>query len=73
MTYLHEALKAITFPLTELVNVDEELAKMEKEEKRLEGEVERAEKKLSNQGFVAHAPEDMLVVKIVKLDHDVNF
>jgi len=47
----------IFVPLTELVNVDEELAKMEKEEKRLEGEVERAEKKLSNQGFVAHAPE----------------
>ncbi|WP_304407085.1 class I tRNA ligase family protein, partial [Lactobacillus hominis] len=44
-------------PLTELVNVDEELAKMEKEEKRLEAEVERAKKKLSNQGFVAHAPE----------------
>lgn len=47
----------IFVPLTELVNVDEELAKMKKEEERLVGEVERAEKKLSNQGFVAHAPE----------------
>ena len=50
----------IFVPLTELVNVDEELAKMEKEEKRLEAEVERAEKKLSNQGFVAHAPEAVI-------------
>ena len=50
----------IFVPLTELVNVDEELAKMEREEKRLEAEVERAEKKLSNQGFVAHAPEAVI-------------
>ncbi|WP_279096189.1 class I tRNA ligase family protein, partial [Lactobacillus taiwanensis] len=47
----------IFVPLTELVNVDDEIKKMEKEEKRLEEEVIRAEKKLSNQGFVAHAPE----------------
>ena len=47
----------IFVPLTELVNVDEELAKMEKEVKRLEDEVARCEKKLSNKGFVDHAPE----------------
>ncbi|MCT3614456.1 valine--tRNA ligase, partial [Lactobacillus acidophilus] len=47
----------IFVPLTELVNVDEELAKMEKEAKRLEDEVARCEKKLSNKGFVDHAPE----------------
>ncbi|MCI1974242.1 MAG: valine--tRNA ligase, partial [Lactobacillus sp.] len=46
----------IFVPLTELVNVDEELARMEKEETRLQAEVARSEKKLSNQGFVAHAP-----------------
>ncbi|QNQ82474.1 valine--tRNA ligase [Lactobacillus sp. PV037] len=46
----------IFVPLTELVNVDDEIAKMEKEEKRLEGEVTRAEKKLANKGFVDHAP-----------------
>ncbi|XOQ54120.1 MAG: Valine--tRNA ligase [Lactobacillus helveticus] len=50
----------IFVPLTELVNVDDELAKMEKEEKRLEGEVQRAEKKLANKGFVDHAPEDVV-------------
>lgn len=46
----------IFVPLTELVNVDDEIAKMEKEEKRLEDEVARAEKKLANKGFVDHAP-----------------
>lgn len=47
----------IFVPLTELVNVDDELEKMEKEEKRLLGEVTRCEKKLANKGFVDHAPE----------------
>ena len=47
----------IFVPLTELVNVDDELEKMEKEEKRLEDEVARCEKKLANKGFVDHAPE----------------
>ncbi|MCT7761754.1 MAG: valine--tRNA ligase, partial [Lactobacillus crispatus] len=47
----------IFVPLTELVNVDDELEKMEKEEKRLEDEVARCEKKLANKGFVGHAPE----------------
>ena len=46
----------IFVPLTELVNVDDEIAKMTKEEKRLEDEVARAEKKLANKGFVDHAP-----------------
>lgn len=50
----------IFVPLAELVNVEEEIAKMQAEEKRLIAEVERAEKKLSNQGFVAHAPEAVI-------------
>ncbi|MFC2694899.1 MAG: class I tRNA ligase family protein, partial [Lactobacillus sp.] len=44
-------------PLTELVNVDDELARMAKEEKRLEAEVARSDKKLANKGFVAYAPQ----------------
>ena len=47
----------IFVPLTELVNVDEEIAKMEKEAEKLEAEVARSEKKLANKGFVDHAPE----------------
>ena len=47
----------IFVPLTELVNIDEEIAKMEKEAEQLESEVARSEKKLANKGFVDHAPE----------------
>lgn len=47
----------IFVPLTELVNVDDEIAKMEKEADRLVGEVERAKKKLANKGFTEHAPQ----------------
>ena len=46
----------IFVPLSELVDLDEEIAKMGKEEARLEAEVDRASKKLSNKGFVDHAP-----------------
>ena len=46
----------IFVPLSELVNLDDELAKMSKEEARLVSEVERAEKKLANKGFIDHAP-----------------
>ena len=53
----------IFVPLTELVNVDDELEKMEKEEKRLLGEVTRCEKKLANKGFVDHAPEAVVTRK----------
>lgn len=46
----------IFVPLTELVNVDDELKRMAKEEKRLESEVARSNKKLANKGFTSHAP-----------------
>ena len=47
----------VFIPLADLVNVDDEIKRMEKEEKSLQAEVERSTKKLNNQGFVAHAPE----------------
>ncbi len=43
-------------PLQDLVNLDDEIARLEKEAKRLESEVERANKKLANEGFVKNAP-----------------
>ena len=46
----------IFVPLSELVDLDEEIAKMGKEEARLEAEVDRSRKKLANKGFVDHAP-----------------
>jgi valyl-tRNA synthetase len=46
----------ILVPLEELVDKAAEIERLEKEKKRLEGEVMRVEKKLANQGFVSKAP-----------------
>ncbi|BDR60383.1 valine--tRNA ligase [Lactobacillus xylocopicola] len=50
----------IFVPLVDLVDVDEEIQRMKKEEQSLKDELERSSKKLSNQGFVAHAPESVI-------------
>ena len=42
-------------PLADLINLDER-ARLEKELEKFDKEVERVQKKLSNQGFVAKAP-----------------
>ncbi|MBR2499467.1 MAG: valine--tRNA ligase [Clostridia bacterium] len=47
-------------PVDDLVNREEEIARLEKEKKRLEGEIKRVEGKLSNQGFVAKAPAQVI-------------
>ncbi|ENQ3105422.1 valyl-tRNA synthetase [Bacillus sp. 491mf] len=43
-------------PLADLINLDEERARLEKELEKFDKEVERVQKKLANQGFVAKAP-----------------
>lgn len=43
-------------PLAGLINIDEEIKRLEKEFERLNGEVTRVQKKLGNEGFVAKAP-----------------
>lgn len=50
----------IFVPLADLVNIDDEIKRMTKEEKDLQAEVERSSKKMNNQGFVAHAPEAVI-------------
>lgn len=50
----------IYLPLDELVNKEEELARLAKEKKQLEGEIKRVEGKLNNQGFMAKAPEKVV-------------
>ncbi|MGN1327974.1 MAG: valine--tRNA ligase, partial [Clostridia bacterium] len=47
----------VFIPFEELVNVEEERAKLQAEIERLEAEVERSTKMLSNPGFVNKAPE----------------
>jgi len=43
-------------PLLDLVDKEKELDRLNKEVKKLEGEIDRIDKKLGNQGFVAKAP-----------------
>ncbi len=47
-------------PVGQLVDVEKEKARLLKEKEKLEAEVDRVEKKLSNQGFVAKAPEKLI-------------
>ena len=46
----------IYIPLGELVDMEAEKARLEKEAEKMRGEIERIEKKLSNEGFVSKAP-----------------
>jgi valyl-tRNA synthetase len=50
----------VYIPMAELVDLDEERAKMQKEIAKLEKEVQRSQKKLGNEKFVANAPEKVV-------------
>ncbi|RPK23480.1 valine--tRNA ligase [Paenibacillus xylanexedens] len=47
-------------PLAGLIDIEQEVARLEKELENLEGEVLRVEKKLANEGFVAKAPAKVI-------------
>lgn len=50
----------VYLPLKELVDFDKEIERLEKEKEKLEGEIKRVVGKLSNQGFLAKAPEKVV-------------
>lgn len=50
----------IFLPLDELVDKEKELARLNDEKKKLESEIKRAEGKLSNEKFIAKAPEKLV-------------
>ncbi len=50
----------ILLPLSGLIDIDQEIARLQKELKTLNAEVERVKKKLSNQGFIAKAPANVI-------------
>ncbi|MFS0861742.1 valine--tRNA ligase [Fredinandcohnia sp. 179-A 10B2 NHS] len=50
----------LTLPLEGLINIDEEIKRLEKELEKLDKEVERVQKKLGNEGFVKKAPEKVI-------------
>lgn len=57
----------LILPLADLIDLTAELARLEKEYKNLLGEIERAEKKLANKGFVDKAPEAVVAKEKEKL------
>ena len=50
----------IFIPMGELVDKEKELSRLLAEKKRLESEIERVNKKLSNSGFVSKAPQKVI-------------
>ena len=56
----------VFIPLDDLMDYDAELSRLQKEKKRLEGEVKRVVGKLSNQGFVSKAPEKVVAEERAK-------
>jgi valyl-tRNA synthetase len=56
----------IILPLAGLINIDEEISRLQKEWDKLNNEVDRVQKKLSNQGFVAKAPEKVIAEEKAK-------
>ena len=57
----------VYIPLGELVDVEKEMARLNKELKNIEGEIRRSEGMLGNPGFVAKAPKQMIENEKVKL------
>lgn len=56
----------IYLPLAGLINIDDEIARLEKEAAKLQDEVNRVEKKLSNEKFVAKAPKAVVEAERAK-------
>ncbi len=50
----------IYIPLANLINVDDEIGRLEKEITKLDGELERIKKKMINSSFIAKAPKEVI-------------
>ena len=57
----------IYLPLKGLIDLDKEIARLEKELTKMEGEIKRIEGKLTNEGFVAKAPAEVIEKEKEKL------
>lgn len=67
MSVLSEELE-VYLPFDELVDIEEEKKRLQGEKQKLEAEVERASKMLSNPGFVNKAPESKIKEEKEKLE-----
>ena len=59
----------VFIPFEELVDIEEEIKRLEGEKTKLEAEVLRGEKMLSNPGFVNKAPESKVNEEKAKLEN----
>ena len=59
----------IFLPLAGLIDIEQEIKRLEKELQKLTAEIERAEKKLQNQGFLAKAPAEVVAEERVKAEN----
>ena len=58
----------VFLPLSDIIDTEKEITRLSGEEKKLIGEIERLEKKLSNEGFVAKAPAAVVDGEKAKLE-----
>ena len=58
---------SLFIPLSEVIDFDKERARLTAEMKKNDSEIERLEKKLSNEGFVAKAPSNVVEAERAKL------
>ena len=54
-------------PLSEVIDFEKEIARLTAEKKKNDGEIERIEKKLANEGFVSKAPAAVIEGERAKL------
>jgi len=65
-TVLDEA--TVVLPMSGIIDVDAEKARLDKEIKKLDPEIIKYEKKLSNQGFLAKAPAEVVAEQTERLE-----
>lgn len=63
---------ALCIPFAELVDIQAEIERLEKEEKRLAGEIARCEGMLKNEKFISKAPEAKVAEEKEKLAKYTN-
>ena len=62
--------KAVIYmPFAELVDIKQEIERLQKEEKRLQGEIARGNGMLNNEKFIAKAPETKITEERAKLEN----
>ena len=68
VTVLGEAVFAL--PLADVIDIDAERARLQKEIGKTEGEIKKLSGKLSNEGFLAKAPEDVVAENRARLSEE---